>query len=217
MAARSPRRSFASPFVVTLAASLPVAACYVQTRTPPPTHARGDSPPPQAQPDLPTHTENPPRPVQPTEQPSQPHTAMPTHATERPQGQPPVQQTQPPQPANPMPRHATERPQRPPPMQQTSTPVVKEDRYWTVTRSGSTCQVSPEFSCPKPQAGVAVSCNPPRPVAYPCPSSMTTGSVRVMQYAGSDYCQVVITTPPLKCPPNAICNPPPPQKVTCPQ
>lgn len=34
MSARTPRRSFASPFVVTLAAALPVAACYVQPGPP---------------------------------------------------------------------------------------------------------------------------------------------------------------------------------------
>jgi hypothetical protein len=165
---------------------------------------------------MPTHSANPPRPSGPDEQPSQPQTSMPEHATERPQGPKPVQPTAS-QPANPMPAHATERPQAQQPVQQTPTPVASADRFWTVSKSGSTCQVSPESSCPKPQAGVAVSCNPPRPVAYACPSSMTTeASLRIVQYAGSNVCQVVNNTP-MKCPPKAICNPPPPQKVTCPQ
>ncbi|MDB4961591.1 MAG: hypothetical protein JWP01_1590 [Myxococcales bacterium] len=221
MAARSPRRSFASPFVVTLAASLPVAGCYVQTRTPAPapTHTRGDGPAPQEQAVL-THS-NPPRPSQGEEQPSQPHTSMPTHATERPQGPPPVQASQPTQPRPAMPTHATERPQGQQPVQQTPAPapVAKSDRTWTVMRSDGTCKAHVVVSCPKGKPGQPMpTCNPPPPVAYTCPTFMTTdGAIEVVQFAGSNACQVVNKAPPPKCPPGAMCNPPPPQKVTCPQ
>ena len=162
-------------------------------------------------------TANPPRPTGAQEQPDMPAPAMPAHATVRPQGQSPVQASQPTQPAKPMPPYATERPQAQPPVQQT--PVATSDRTWTVMRSGGTCQAHVAVSCPKGTPGQPMpTCNPPPPKAYTCPQFMTTdGAIEVVQYAGSNVCQVVNKTPPPKCPPNTMCNPPPPQKVTCPQ
>lgn len=72
MAVRTVRRSFASPFVVTLAAALPAAACYVQPASSrPPTTAGERS---AGTPDEPAHA-NPPRPKQP------PMENMPTGST----------------------------------------------------------------------------------------------------------------------------------------
>src|SRR5687768_13564858 len=79
MAARTPRRSFATPFVVTLAAA---PACYVQSGPPP------QGPPPQPQPTQTAQPQpeqarppvivSPPMPTQPTTEPSTPPAPPPT-------------------------------------------------------------------------------------------------------------------------------------------
>jgi len=175
MAARTPRRSFATPFVVTLAAA---PACYVQT-TPPPS---------QPQP-------------QPTD-PQQPHTNPPQDPTRppivvnppRPQNPDTQPQTPPPQPP----------PQTPTQTTPTQTSVAKwtifktsdgcQAAVKTECPKGVMCNPPPpiKYACPDntslpltivssdggqtcavevlpvkcPEGAI---CNPPRPRQYPCP------------------------------------------------
>lgn len=196
MAARSVRRSFASPFVITLAAALPAAACYVQ---PGPqrsggsgTHATGGGQS-TGTPDEPGHV-NPPRPKQP------PMENMPGTNAGAEQAPPAGNTT------------VIANPPRPGPV-----PVAKQDRRWTVTRASGACSAYVSSTCPKPPPGQpAPSCNPPPAMAYTCPATMADNSmIAVVQFAGQNTCQV--EHPPIKCPAGAICNPPPPQKVACPQ
>ena len=123
MAARTPRRSFAAPFVVTLAA--PLAACFVQAG-PPPQQPPGNPPPPevaqQQQTPPPDHVivSNPPRPVTP------------------PPSDPPPQQ----KPPNP----ATMNPPRPQPVDQQ--PQSSSEK-WTIFKQGNDCMASVKTECPK--------------------------------------------------------------------
>ena len=192
MAARSVRRSFASPFVVTLAAALPAAACYVQ---PAPSRSGGGGAQVTDDEHAPNHTNRP----RPTGD-QLPNTGAPDHSTtnagveQAPAGNTTV----------------IANPPRP-------VPVAKRDRRWTVTRATGTCSAYTDSSCPKPPPGQPIpSCNPPPPMAYTCPATMADNSMmKVVQYAGQSVCQ--IEQPPMNCPPKAMCNPPPPQKVACPQ
>lgn len=195
MSARIVRRSFASPFVVTLAAALPAAACYVQpapTRPANTTSTTGTaSEHGTAGTDEPGHT-NPPRPQQP------PMTNMPNTTNAG------VEQA-----ANPN-TTVISNPPRP-------APAPKVDLRWAVTRAAGTCTAHAKVTCPTAPAGQpAPMCNPPPPTAYTCGSTMTAdGTTNIVQFAGQTECQ--IEHPPMKCPAGAICNPPPPQKVACPQ
>ena len=54
-----------------------------------------------------------------------------------------------------------------------------------------------------------------RDMAVPVWGQAEPGQKVVVQFAGQNTCQV--EHPPIKCPAGAICNPPPPQKVACPQ
>lgn len=193
MAVRTVRRSFASPFVVTLAAAaLPAAACYVQpgpARSPNTggQHATGSTG--TGTTDEPAHT-NPPRPVQP------PMENLPTTAG--------VEQ------ASPSNTTVVSNPPRP-------LPAPKQDQRWTITRAAGKCSAYAKVTCPTAAPGQpAPMCNPPPPTAYTCGPTMTTdGSTAIVQLAGQTDCHV--EHPPIKCPAGAICNPPPPQKVVCPQ
>lgn len=189
MAARAPRRSFASPFVLTLAASLPAAACYVQSQpgprggTPARDHTAGPTP-------VRDHTSQPGDGARP-----------PDHATTtagaQPAPSPPVTTIS--NPPAPQPAPA-------PPVQTSTT-----DRRWTVSKSNGTCRVYEDATCP-PNA----TCNPPPPQKYACLDDMNDGaSVKIVQRAGEKVCTTIPMMP--KCPPNVMCNPPPPRKVTCPR
>lgn len=179
MAARTPRRSFASPFVVTLAA---VPACYVQTapapQGPPPSH-----PPPShtAQPQPQPPAPQPP----PAQTPAQPPPAEPPPVVI---ANPPPPTTQPP-PTQPAPAQRTEwtvyktkagacmaaikvqcHPKAtcnpPPPFSYACPENVSLDKPVTVVmRDGGSCYV--EYEMPKCPPGVA--CNPPRPQPVACP------------------------------------------------
>jgi len=210
MSARLVRRTFASPFVVTLAAAaIPTAACYVQpapgAQAPRSTDHRDGSTRQTTDENAPNHT-NPPRPT--TGDPAGTMPAPDHGATnagvER---APPATGGKVVVIANP-----------PRPVAAPATlPASKSERSWTVTRAAGTCSASMTTSCPKPLPGkVAPTCNPPAPTSYAClPTLADGGKVMIVLFAGQTECQ--IQPAPMNCPPNAICNPPPPQKVACPQ
>jgi hypothetical protein len=180
MAARTPRRSFAAPFVVTLAA---VPACYVQSSPgpsgppPPPPTTQTAEPEPTEQP--PVIVANPPPPQQPASQPSTPPPQQPPVRPDPRPSKPPVQTTDsywtvykshdgsgcmaaikvechPKATCNP-----------PPPFKYACPDDVSLDKPLTVVSQdgGATCFV--QFEMPKCPPGVA--CNPPRPKPVTCP------------------------------------------------
>lgn len=177
MAARTPRRSFASPFVVTLAA---VPACYVQS-TPGPQSA----PPPHVPPSQTAH----PQPQSPAPQPPPP--AQPPPAHQAPAQPPPVVVANPPPPTTQPPPseqrtewtvyktkdgacmaaikvecHPKATCNPPPPFPYACPENVSLDKPVTVVmRDGERCFV--EYEMPKCPPGVA--CNPPRPQPVACP------------------------------------------------
>lgn len=119
MSARAPRRSFATPFVLTLAA---IPACTVQSAPPP----QGPSPAPVAQGETHDHREphtNPPGPTEPPP-PAQPDT---TPVSNPPRPEPPVTQTEP-----------SPGPDKP-----------RGYRQWTVTRDGKKCESMVKVHCPE--------------------------------------------------------------------
>lgn len=191
MAARVVRRSFASPFVVTLAAALPAAACYVQ---PAPRSGGNGSQVAQGEP----QPHGNPRPGDRVANPQTPDHSTTNGGVE-----------QAPRPTG----TVVSNPPRPMPA-----PVAKQDARWTVTRAAGTCSAFAKVTCPTAPAGQpAPSCNPPPPMPYPCGAELRTdgATLAIVQFAGQTTCQ--IEQPPMKCPAGAICNPPPPQKVACPQ
>ena len=176
MAARTPRRSFASPFVITLAV---VPACYTTSNEPPPsprqepprvTDPSGPDPSP-----APTVVANPPRPEPAPAQESRPGVIV----------NPP--RPQPPSPA---------------------------ERAWTLSKGASGCEALAVVDCPKPApGGPMISCNPPPPVAYPCPDGVDLTAPRTIITVGNG-CE--LSRAPEHCPPGKRCNPPPPKAVPCP-
>ncbi len=173
MAARTPRRTFATPFVITLAA---IPACYVQ------------SAPQQPQPQ--------PQPVaQPQPQPSDSHPVVVVNPP-RPQPDPqPQPQPQPDPQPNPSVIHNPPRPQAPTSWHVYKTASGCEAAVNVECPTGATCNPPPpqKYDCPpgivmgKPLTVVAVNnsqciveqpppscppgavCNPPRPKPFPCP------------------------------------------------
>lgn len=196
MAARFPRRRFATPFVVTLAGTTALAACFVE---PAPRAAR---PQPQPRPTAgATPTEPAPPPPQVVSNPPRP-TPAPTP--------PPQVITNPPRPTTAPPPAVIANP--PPPQ-----PVAKATRRWSIRKAGETCEAFSNDGCPTAPNGQPVpTCNPPPPIAYACPDGMTAGDpLTVVQLAGQRECQIEYGA--TSCPSGARCNPPPPRKVTCPR
>ncbi|HEY5950320.1 MAG TPA: hypothetical protein VIV40_32725 [Kofleriaceae bacterium] len=142
MAARTPRRSFATPFVVTLAAA---PACYVQPSPGP----QGPPPPPP-----PTQTAEP--------QPPPPVVANPPRPQTEP-AQPAPQRPRPIEVANPRPPTTTQGPATPPP----TTKPPAEPARWTVFKSQDGCMAAIKVEC-QPKA----TCNPPPPFKYACPEGV---------------------------------------------
>lgn len=202
MAARMPRRRFANPFVVTLAA---IPACYVTSSPPPPqqppvvAHGDHDESKPHTNPP-------PPRYKEPVVESSQPGTVVnPPRPTGTRVGQTGVT-APPPSGAQP----GTTQPAQP------TTQPASFDQKWTVTMSGNSCSAYVQVNCPKPEKGKpTMTCNPPPPFAYACPPELTAGgSLVIAQYAGQTECTTV--PGPVKCPANTACNPPRPRKIACP-
>lgn len=200
MSARAPRRSFATPFVLTLAA-IP-AACTVQSAPPPQgptqtsaTHDHRDEPTPtnpppvEAQPTSPdmTPVANPPRPAQPAQAGvnDQVKGTASTNANTVAQSKPSVK----PGPA-----------------------PARGYREWTVTRRDGKCESMVKVHCPE-----GVMCNPPPPAKYACPKQLAADNdhIDVIQRAEKGDCFIDFGE--MSCPPDASCNPPPPQKVACPK
>lgn len=206
MSARAPRRSFATPFVLTLAA-LPT-ACAVQT-----TGSSGPSgPPPREHQHVHSDMQDHPPPgheqPQPAEQPSQPMTPV----ANPPRPDAPASNTgvnaQVGQTANPGNAGVEQqsRPNLPPPP---AKPAAY--REWTVSRQSGKCSSMVKVHCPE-----GAMCNPPPPAKYTCPKFMADGDrIDVVQRAEKAECFVDYGEP--SCPPGASCNPPRPQKVTCPK
>jgi hypothetical protein len=166
MAARSPRRSFAAPFVVTLAAA--PAACYVQTAPAPAYQPPPQQQGPQQQPPPPPVVSNPPRPQDPP--PPQPQDPPPPQTTphndiawtvfKNSDGSCSAAikvECQPKATCNP-----------PPPFKTACPADVSLDKPVTVRSqdNGATCML--EFPMPDCPKGVA--CNPPRPRKTECPT-----------------------------------------------
>jgi hypothetical protein len=149
MAARTPRRSFATPFVVTLAAA---PACYVQPASPPPAAPAtvvANPPRPQEQP-VEQVVANPPRPAPPA-------AGMTWHVVQTADGCEASVDTHCP----------TGMMCNPPPPQKYACPagIVMSRPITIVSEGQGICHVQPEpVSCP---AGAV--CNPPRPAAVTCP------------------------------------------------
>ncbi|GEM_PF-1789171 len=198
MSARAPRRSFATPFVLTLAA-IP-AACTVQSAPPPQgptqtsngTHDHRDEPTPnpppvEAQPTSPdmTPVANPPRPAQPAQAGvnDQVKGTANTNANTVAQSRP-----------SPGPAPA------------------RGYREWTVTRRGGTCESMVKVRCPE-----GAMCNPPPPAKYACPKQLAADNDRIDVIQRTEKSECFIDYGEMSCPPGASCNPPPPQKVACPK
>jgi hypothetical protein len=196
MAARIPRRSFATPFVVTF-----TAACSTTTQ-PPPTQ-----PPP---------TETPTGPIATTPPPTDPTTNQ-TPPPPTPDPKPDVIHRNPP-PVDNDPTHVIHRnppdvttppPRNPPP------PPPVGDRAWTVFKHGDKCESLIKVECPHGKPGEPMpTCNPPASHDYACPSGMTDTQQLTIVTRGT-IC--IIEPGNTSCPPNMHCNPPPQRKVPCPE
>jgi hypothetical protein len=94
-----------------------------------------------------------------------------------------------------------------PPMPQATTPNTK----WSIYKDPSgACFSAYQIEC-KPN----VSCNPPRPQPYTCPTNVDlTQPVTIVSSADGMSCQV--DWGPISCRAGATCNPPPPKQMTCP-
>ncbi len=172
MAARTPRRTFATPFVVTLS------ACYTQ---PPPPQPPPQQPPAAQQPADPTPVviANPPRPTDPPPQPPQIGAAPTTNPP------PPQPSEPPPNPVDSSPITWTIYKQKtgdcyaavkvdcppkamcnpPPPIKYACPENVSLDTAKTVIQIGNSCHVDHgPMSCPPNRR-----CNPPPPQNVPCP------------------------------------------------
>jgi hypothetical protein len=147
MPARSPRRTFASPFIITIAA---VPACFVSSSTPP------SQPISQAAPGQPSQSDPAPTPPPPQEQ-------------------SPVIVANPPRPTQGPAEQAATPP--PPPPQPTPTPVnpSQPNQMWTVLKTTSGCEAILDVSCPQgascnPPAPIKYAC----PDGVKLPAKITT-------------------------------------------
>lgn len=191
MASRAPRRTFQTPFVITLA--LPLGACVVESSR----SATVQPVAPAAQPQpAPSRTEpapesppvvitNPPRPAPPPEEQPTPPAPQPTEGPKR----PPIMN--PPRPT--------------PPVGFKTRPAEDRDRHWSVYRSKDTCTAADTDVCTFPgrKPGDPVPpCNPPAPLPIKCIEGMADGaSIAIRQLAHQTTC----VTDTSKCPAAARC------------
>lgn len=195
MSARAPRRTFASPMIVTVVASASLGACTIVTKspTPPPTITVDDG----ANTGSGSNTANSP-PTDPT--------AVRPPVTNPPMPGPVVAPTPPPPPVI------------PPAPAPSTRPVADRDYSWSVSNGPyGNCYVSIDVKCPTGKPGMPVpTCNPPPPMTMKCPTEIAASqTVTIMQYKGTTAC--VIAAPAVTCPPKTMCNPPPPTVVACPK
>ncbi len=247
MAARSPRLRFASPFVITIAAALPVAmvasACVAESRpvskNPPHPHANPPGPDEQTPPPPPNPASGPgedhdhahppdgqqggAHPNPPPRNPGNPGTGPATPPPTTPGTPPPVATGGgKPNPPRVIPPSTTVPPGGGPPVASNPPPpqvpqTVSFEQKWTVRRTGDTCTASRDATCPKPEKGKErVTCNPPPPVAYACPTGLLdTKTVMVVMPANTTECRIGPRDA-NACPPNAKCALPKPGVVPCP-
>lgn len=190
MSARIVRRTFAAPFVITLATACSSSSSHTPPHNNPPDpnwNAHSDA----AQPPI----------AEPTPGPTEPTPSV-VIANNPPAPYPGVD----PQPVD----------KTPPPKREPS----QFERKWTVTKAttkGKTdCYAMPEVKCPKVEKGQPIpTCNPPAPYPYTCPPGFAAGdSLNIILRVGATEC--FVDRQPMKCPKGAMCNPPPPQKIVCP-
>ncbi|HEY4239800.1 MAG TPA: hypothetical protein VGM88_08290 [Kofleriaceae bacterium] len=195
MSARSVRRTFATPLVITVASG-----CFVD-RPPPPVY---HNPPPQNPPSVVVEPQDRP-PYPPSTYQAAPTTTQPPTYVQPGQPSPYVQ-----------PSPSTAQPgvvMNPPPPG--VAPANAVDRRWTISRSINQCLASLQYACPAPTPG-APACVPPGPTLYTCPPDLPDSATMILyQRAGEPDCYVLPA--PMSCPPNVMCNPPPPRKAICPQ
>lgn len=194
MSARTPRRSFAAPFVVTLATA---PACYVSSAPPPqqPPPSQPAAQPAQNAPGV--VVANPPRPADPAQQPAPPPNISVVHNPPRPQPADPGTQPPPPVPPNPS---VVMNPPRPEPA----------GTKWHVFKTADGCEAALTIDCPK-----GAMCNPPPPKKVDCPEGLVMPKGLNIVSQGDGTC--VVETEPVHCPPHAMCNPPRPRSVSCPK
>ncbi len=192
---RKPRRVFAAPLVLTVAA-LP--ACFVSSDPKPAQpvtrdHRAGDTQTADTRDGTRDHTDEPGVIV----------------ANPPPPDGGPVATDDPKGPKLPDPK--TPDPKDPGTTDQTPATAPTYPRSWTVSlQKDGTCTAFLHVDCKKGQT-----CNPPPPQPTPCPSGITIDRpINVHAAANSTVCY--IDPPESKCPTGATCNPPPPKKVSCP-
>jgi hypothetical protein len=233
MSARVLRRSFATPFVLTLAA---VPACVVSSPPPssPQTTSSGsehDEPghanPPPPQPEWQSGSSTPPPVAAPPAY--DPNQSPPRTNPPGPQA-PPTAVANPPRPQEPakpgVNNHVkgtantsstTVAQTEPPPVSdKPSAPKSRGYREWTVTKASGACKSMVKVNCPE-----GAMCNPPPPAKYECPKFMADNDkIAVIQRTEKAECYVDhgdFTCPEPKAGIAVSCNPPRPQKVTCPK
>jgi hypothetical protein len=197
MSARTPRRSFAAPFVITLAAA---PACYVNSAPAPqpqPQPQPAEQTPPQNAPG--TIVMNPPRPepAQTQPDPTQSHPPTPIMNPPRPQPQDPAAPQPVPAPTNPS---VVMNPPRPEPA----------GTRWHVFKAEDSCKAVLDVRCPE-----GATCNPPPPTKIACPDGLTMPRGLNIVSQGNGTC--IVEPEPVSCPPHAMCNPPRPRSVSCPK
>jgi hypothetical protein len=191
MSASAPRRTFASPMIVTVVASASLGACIVVAKNP--------TPPPTITVDEGANSGS-----------------GSNAGSAAPQVRPPV--TNPPMPGTvvaPTPTPVVVVPPEPTP---STRPVADRDYAWSVyKRPDGNCFVTIDVKCPTGKPGMPMpTCNPPPPMAITCPTEMAVAqTVTIMQYKGTNTC--VIPAPAVTCPPKTMCNPPAPTAVACPK
>lgn len=127
-----------------------------------------------------------------------------------------VQSSPPPQqPTTTAQQPTTQEPGKPPPVivnpprPQATTPNAR----WKIFADAGKCFSAYQIEC-KPN----VSCNPPRPQPYECPTDINlTASGPVTIESSADGMACSVDWGPQSCPAGASCNPPPPVSVTCPK
>jgi hypothetical protein len=101
-------------------------------------------------------------------------------------------------------------PRNPPVTENPPTTDHRDTRHWKIAKANGTCTAGVE--CPS----TTLPCNPPTPQPYDCPAELADGgSLEIVQLPGQTDC--LIQHPPVQCPPNVMCNPPPPEKIACPK
>lgn len=85
-------------------------------------------------------------------------------------------------------------------------------RSWNGWRDANGCRIAEHVECPH-----GARCNPPRPVAFPCPKELGTNAPIFSLHGDPETRTCTLdamehtSSPP--CPQGALCNPPPPRRI----